>query len=693
MRIKELLFDVKEPTVYCESFVYEPSNVEEEKLGHLFMMGRIRNVDESSFYLINLLASRIKREYYNSSRRSPSEAFETALKEANQVLKEHEERINWLGNLDFFIASVQENKIYFTLLGKMKAFILRQNEVVDLVQDLIMERDLLFPFSTILQANLKKDDVLIFSTSNLFSKEKLLTHGKELFPIEEENIKKLIETEESGVALIIETGKTSEVIERFQPSLENKKTHLKIPSLKISSPSSETKEKISKSFKSTFQKIGNFFKAGGRKIKEAFLKIPVLLKRGENKEAKEEIPAIKLEKVSASKINWGKIKRNFSKKTAIVPIFIIILLILVGVGIHQGQQASKGSAFKETIKTVEDKKNEGENTLIYGDKEKALTLFGEAFDLLNTLEPSSDEETQQLENLKNDLEKRIAELSGRKILSDISPIFEIKEGVEKWEPTGMILGGNNIYIFSDISGLVYKWDLQKKEGVFFQLNSESVLGGTIVGNMPIFLLKEGGVGFENGKNLKITFPSEIKFEDIASLEDSLELDNFQNYFYIFDKKDGEIIKYQFSQNELGSGSFWLNERGAGKNATSIAIDGSIYLLENNGKVQRFASGSLKEEFNPPKTFPKVQKATKIFTSSLNKYLYLLDPENKRMIILDKKGNLVNEYQSPEFENLKDIWVSSGDKKIYLLCDGKTSEEKNLTGASVNTRVFEIDLSK
>ena len=112
MRIKELLFDVKELTVYCESFVYEPSNVEEEKLGHLFMLGRIRNSDESSFYLINLLASRIKREYYNSLRRSANEAFELALKEANKVLKDNEDRINWLGNLDFFVASVVQNRIY-----------------------------------------------------------------------------------------------------------------------------------------------------------------------------------------------------------------------------------------------------------------------------------------------------------------------------------------------------------------------------------------------------------------------------------------------------------------------------------------------------------------------------------------------------------------------------------------------------
>ena len=111
MRIKELIFDVKEPTVYCESFVYEPSNVEEERLGHLFMIGRIRNVSETSFYLINLLASRIKREYYSNYHRSMEVATESALKEGNKLLKENEERINWLGNLDFLVAAVSQKRI------------------------------------------------------------------------------------------------------------------------------------------------------------------------------------------------------------------------------------------------------------------------------------------------------------------------------------------------------------------------------------------------------------------------------------------------------------------------------------------------------------------------------------------------------------------------------------------------------
>lgn len=684
MRIKELLFDVKELTVYCESFVYEPSNVEEEKLGHLFMLGRIRNSDESSFYLINLLASRIKREYYNSLRRSANEAFELALKEANKVLKDNEDRINWLGNLDFFVASVVQNRIYFTLLGKMRAFILRSNEVVDLVQNLIPERDVLFPFSTVIQGALKKDDVLIFSTSNIFSKEKLLTQGAQLFPLEEKKLKELIETDESGVALVVETGKTAEVIERFTPSLSPQKSLLKVPSL-----SPEKKEKIATNFQTISQNSKIFFKTTGEKIKNFFVKIPILIKKWRKPttpKQKETIPSITLEKVDTGiKFNWPKIKKTLLKKEVIIPLCVLIIG-LIGFGISQSQKNLQITSAENTISTVEEKKQEAENKLIYGEKENALSLFGEALELLNTEESLSwpEEQKEKADLLKKDLENRISEITGRKILSDISPLFEIKEGVEKWKPQGIIIEENNIYIFSNISNLVYKWDIKTKEGIFLPLDAEGILGATIVNNVPIFLSNTKKIVLENEKTLNLSFPYEINLQN----NPAIELDNFQNNFYIFDQNKGEIIKYPFSESEIGNGTLWFKEREIGKESVSVAIDGSIFLLQQNGAVKKFSAGSLKEEITSPDVFPKIKNATKIFTSPNNNYLYILEPEEKRVVVVNKKGEMVVEYQSEKFENLIDLWATPQDKKIYLLSINEKAEDQL---SSATSQIFEIEI--
>ncbi|PJC47666.1 MAG: hypothetical protein CO034_01685 [Parcubacteria group bacterium CG_4_9_14_0_2_um_filter_35_11] len=667
MRIKELIFDVKEPTVYCESFVYEPSNVEEERLGHLFMIGRIRNVSETSFYLINLLASRIKREYYSNYHRSMEVATESALKEGNKLLKENEERINWLGNLDFLVAAVSQKRIYFTLLGKMRAFIVRGEEFIDIVKNLILEKDVLFPFSTILQGAIKKDDVLIFSTSNIFSKEKLLKFGKDLFPIEEKKISKIIESEDSGTALIVETGKEAGVIERISREKEKKGFLETLPKFSFSKREKffpSFKGKIKEGLNKPYEKLNQIYNLARKKISAFSSKISSLSKPTQPKKEEFPFPRITVEKASLPgkpKFDFIALKKEREKRKILFGGALLLILILIGFGFYQHKKNIENAVLGEIIKTIEQKTREGENSLIYGDKEKAISYFVESLELLNSIEnPGSLK--GEIDNLRKDIEDNINKILERKVLSGIQPLFEIKEGLEKFSPQGILFAKDNIYLFSPDSLLVYQWNISEKKG-FFTEQREKVLGGTVLNKKPFFLIAPTSVVItEKEKILPIDFP----YEEISVWE----LDNFLNYFYIFDKDKGEIIKYSVSQDKISSPNLWLEERGAAKGAVSIAIDGSVYLASPSGEIKKFSAGTLKEKISPPETYPKIKGVTKIFTSKDNQYLYLIEPAEKRVIILDKKGKIIAEYQSKEFKDLKDIWVTSGDKTIYLLSENK-----------------------
>jgi len=667
MRIKELIFDVKEPTVYCESFVYEPSNVEEERLGHLFMIGRIRNVSETSFYLINLLASRIKREYYSNYHRSMEVATESALKEGNKLLKENEERINWLGNLDFLVAAVSQKRIYFTLLGKMRAFIVRGEEFIDIVKNLILEKDVLFPFSTILQGAIKKDDVLIFSTSNIFSKEKLLKFGKDLFPIEEKKISKIIESEDSGTALIVETGKEAGVIERISREKEKKGFLETLPKFSFSKREKffpSFKGKIKEGLNKPYTKLNQIYNLARKKISAFSSKISSLSKPTQPKKEEFPFPRITVEKASLPgkpKFDFIALKKEREKRKILFGGALLLILILIGFGFYQHKKNIENAVLGEIIKTIEQKTREGENSLIYGDKEKAISYFVESLELLNSIENPGPLKGE-IDNLRKDIEDNINKILERKVLSGIQPLFEIKEGLEKFSPQGILFAKDNIYLFSPDSLLVYQWNISEKKG-FFTEQREKVLGGTVLNKKPFFLIAPTSVVItEKEKILPIDFP----YEEISVWE----LDNFLNYFYIFDKDKGEIIKYSVSQDKISSPNLWLEERGAAKGAVSIAIDGSVYLASPSGEIKKFSAGTLKAKISPTETYPKIKGVTKIFTSKDNQYLYLIEPAEKRVIILDKKGKIIAEYQSKEFKDLKDIWVTSGDKTIYLLSENK-----------------------
>ena len=85
--------------------------------------------------------------------------------------------------------------------------------------------------------------------------------------------------------------------------------------------SPEKKEKIATNFQTISQNSKIFFKTTGEKIKNFFVKIPILIKKWRNPttpKQKETIPSITLEKVDPGiKFKWPKIKRTLLKRVII----------------------------------------------------------------------------------------------------------------------------------------------------------------------------------------------------------------------------------------------------------------------------------------------------------------------------------------------------------------------------------------
>jgi len=100
-------------------------------------------------------------------------------------------------------------------------------------------------------------------------------------------------------------------------------------------------------------------------------------------------------------------------------------------------------------------------------------------------------------------------------------------------------------------------------------------------------------------------------------------------------------------------------------AKSLAVDGSVWLLAKNNSLSRYYTGRLQEEISL-EIFPEPKEFKKIFTSATLPYLYLLEPVQKRIIILDKKGQIIKQFQSQKFDNLLDFAISEDGKTIYLL---------------------------
>jgi len=99
------------------------------------------------------------------------------------------------------------------------------------------------------------------------------------------------------------------------------------------------------------------------------------------------------------------------------------------------------------------------------------------------------------------------------------------------------------------------------------------------------------------------------------------------------------------------------------------IDGHIYVQNNDGSVIKLLRGEV-EDFKFEKVEPELKAPTKISGSIEEGYIYVLEPENKRLVVFDKKGQFVAQYQSPVFDALVDFSVDVENKNVYVLNSNK-----------------------
>jgi len=185
MQIFELHFNPKLKTEQIfDSFVYEPENNYEKKLGSLYIVGEVENILDSNSKFLDNLAQNIKKNYYGLSVKSQEKALLHSLKKSNEFLAQEvkKENVSWLGNLNFSIISLNNFDLNFTKTGNIKILLIRQDQIIDISKSLDIEEIDPYPlkifFNTVSGKLIENDKILIltkpifefFKEKNILSK-------------------------------------------------------------------------------------------------------------------------------------------------------------------------------------------------------------------------------------------------------------------------------------------------------------------------------------------------------------------------------------------------------------------------------------------------------------------------------------------------------------------------------------------
>ena len=104
-------------------------------------------------------------------------------------------------------------------------------------------------------------------------------------------------------------------------------------------------------------------------------------------------------------------------------------------------------------------------------------------------------------------------------------------------------------------------------------------------------------------------------------------------------------------------------------AKQMVINGSIWVLKDDGKIVKLTLGNL-QAFGLKNVAPDVDKADAIFVSEETEDFYVLESDGGRVVVVNKDGEYKAQYLSDQIKSVKSIVVSEEEKKLILLTGNK-----------------------
>lgn len=380
---------------------------------------------------------------------------------------------------------------------------------------------------------------------------------------------------------------------------------------------------------------------------------------------------------------WLKSSKNKKILAGVVGVLIIASTV-VGIIKKCGPKSEVVNSNQngQIIEEVQNQKAAISTAIELKQEIEASKLIGQANSKISSLSGLSSSEKETVSQLKYDLDQIADPLTKTLRLSAL-------------ESYPFTKSGNNLmmalpYFYTFDGGTLYrtgKGDLEEAQNSISLINKDD----SIISFAPT-TEEDSTIGYALTKQNKVyritqingaTTLNQIQPEtDDFSVGDAIA--TYNGNIYILNGKSGLLWKYANTGTiyTKGVSIIDLNKYNI-RGSLSIAIDGSIYLLMQDGSIQKYTSGK-QDTFaltGTPELAKTMIKASQIATSPNNSSLYLLDTgatsesfSTARVLEYDKEGNYIRQYKFPkEFLKVSAIEVDQKLKKMWVLNGGQVTE--------------------
>ncbi len=244
MKVFEFYFNPKLKNEYqFRSFHFRPPNNETLFLGDLYILLELYHPQPEDQEFFFQIAETIKNNFYKNTKLLPEENFHNALKKLNALLNK---RLNagetrWMGNFHLIIINTNNFYLHFSSFGNNKILLLRDEELLDLSQELEEQKEEQFsskPFVNFGTVKIIPQDKIFILTTQVFEKiyGEILEEIVNLEEIVPKKIKKILKDNKDQVGsisgiltlILLERAQINSWWEKIKMTYRFIKTHTKL---------------------------------------------------------------------------------------------------------------------------------------------------------------------------------------------------------------------------------------------------------------------------------------------------------------------------------------------------------------------------------------------------------------------------------------------------------------------------------
>ncbi|MCC7197519.1 hypothetical protein IT413_04990 [Candidatus Peregrinibacteria bacterium] len=645
----EFLFVGRDEGNFVENYAYDLGEGGETN-GKIFINLEIQNNPADAEMIGETMFDAMRKSFFADPEKEEYVRFEESVKAVNKALREFAagRGKKFLGNINAIIATIIGGNLYLTQTGDAEAYLMRRR-LCSTISEGLSDEESEDVFTNIASGTLESGDLVLINTTRLLryiSKTDLakVVSGRNLISTLAELKDELSGEVLNKVGLIavncVENGPNLDDQERGKVVAHLQKEEMNGSPAKSEKRDSmvvlkDTIANLSRSVDDLRRRVAGKggSKGGGR------------IERGSSGSG------------SGFKIgNMGKDK--------LIPIFILVVVALtVGVWWLRGRALEQAAIenydkvlteVREEIASAETtgqyNKDQAGEMLAHAEK-KALEVLNSGYHRAkaNELLKGINETKDKLDGVIHPETKVLVDLATKR--SNVSAL-------------GLLGLKGTLYAYE--YNALYPIVLDKIQDPLTIDENETVIGATIYPDKDslMFYTKSGKV-IEYADN-RMTFVDSAD----GAFHKGVDVRGYSNKLYILDPEGNQIWRYARRRDKFDAAEAY-NVNADIKNGLSLAIDGSVYVLNKDGFITKLFSGN-QEQF-PIKKQPvkPMAQPTKIYTELDMPNIYILEPAERRVLVYakdDKTGGAtyLQQFVFDDMPDLRDLFVDKDTNRLYVM---------------------------